>query len=159
MQQQAALGLRLINPWLRKNRRGITRSGKSYSRSNRRPATVTSPAANNHSNACFSALQSHHGPARSSRVDRLPAPSAPCALDRRQNAADDVGLLTAKTRQLLIDVPPRLSLHAPAHQRVQLQRQQRGLMAPIFEQPTPATPGELVEHVASVVSRRENSGR
>jgi hypothetical protein len=29
MQQQSALGLRLINPWLRKNRRGITRSGKS----------------------------------------------------------------------------------------------------------------------------------
>ncbi|MNJ62528.1 hypothetical protein D3C77_583720 [compost metagenome] len=57
-------------------------------------------------------------------------------------------LLAAKARQLLIDpLPLTRTVHAPAQQRVQRKRQQRGLMPPVFEEfaLTVAAPGQLIK--------------
>lgn len=67
---------------------------------------------------------------------------------RLQHLADQWLLLPAETRQLLVDALAVGGLaHPPAQQWIVCQRQQRGFMAPVFEQlaVTANTPGRLVE--------------
>ena len=64
--------------------------------------------------------------------------------------------LAAELRELAVDATAVGSVgHAPAQHGVETQRQQRGLMAPVFEQLAlaAAAPGELVEHLGGVVAQ------
>ncbi|MNP08866.1 hypothetical protein D3C76_1009520 [compost metagenome] len=65
-----------------------------------------------------------------------------------QHTGDHLLPLTAKLRELAVDATASGGVgHAPAQQGVQRQRQQRGFVAPVFEQLalTAMAPGELVK--------------
>jgi len=80
----------------------------------------------------------------------------PLFAHRRQHPGDHVLAFAAELRKLAVDATAVGSVgHAPAQHWVETQRQQRGLMAPVFEQLAlaAAAPGELVEHGGSVVAQ------
>ena len=130
----------------------------------RRVAVVTAPAQNSHSSARLLSDQPHQ-PLRPLMLMRQLAGTQRAAIgDLAANLGDEIPALAAEAGNPLIDAPPVLGpRHAPAEQRLQPDRQQRGLMAPIFEQrPLAAAISERVQILGPVASearkRRQQMG-
>ena len=95
--------------------------------------------------------------ARSGREVAAGHRSAP--FDLGQHPFDIVGLLAPEAGQAGPHGPVLRPLHPPAQQRLQLQRQQRGLMPPVFEQPPPRPPGLGLQRLARIVPQPREAGQ
>jgi hypothetical protein len=133
--------------------RGSTRSVRSYTRSKlpRRLAVVMRPIQNSHSSARLVSPHSHHPllllPSAKSELPSGPSPSIRASTASTSSRCSLAKASDASPHTL----PPLRPGHAPAQQGLVPDRQERGLMRPIFEQPARLfSPGGAVQLLARI---------
>ena len=91
------------------------------------------------------------GPART--FGEVAARDRPAPLDLGQDPIDIVALLASEPRQACPHRPAPRPLHAPAQQRLGLERQERRLVSPVFEQAGPRAPGFGLQRLARIIAQ------
>ena len=116
------------------------------------------PDQNSHSSARLPSDQFHQ-PVLRTPFGEIAAGERPFALDAGEHLVNVVAPFGGNSRQPRPGVAAARPFHAPAQQRLDLHRQQRGFMAPVFEEQGPAAPRPPFPEFAPIRTEPREGGQ